>query len=151
MSEAVHERTAAPSRRPVHLWVVAILALLWNSFGVFDYLATQMELESYVSQFTEQQRAYFADFPSWLVSAWALGVWGAFAGSIGLLLARGWAVWAFVVSLVGLAASTVYNFGMSEGAEVMGTAGIVMTVFIWVVALALLAYAVKQRKHGVLR
>ena len=129
MPDAVLERTAAPARRPVHLWVVGIASLLWNAFGAFDYLATELKLDFYVSQFTEAQRDYFYSFPSWLVAAWALGVWGAHAGSIGLLLARGWAVWAFAVSLLGLAVSTVYNFGMSDGADIMGSAGVGMTVF----------------------
>ena len=150
MSEAVLERTAS-RRRPVHLWVVGILSLLWNSFGAFDYLATKLKLDFYVSQFTEAQRAYFYGFPAWAVAAWALGVWGAFAGSVGLLLGRGWAVWAFAVSLAGLAVNTVYSFGMSEGADIMGSAGVGMTAFIWLVALALLAYAVRQRQRGVLR
>ena len=149
MSEAVLDRRA-PSR-PVHLWVVGILSLLWNSFGAFDYLATHMQLDFYVAQFTEQQRAYFESFPSWFVAAWAFGVWGALAGSIGLLLARRWAVWAFAVSLAGLAVNTLYSFGLSDGAEVMGTAGAVMTALIWVVAIALLAYSVRQKNRGVLR
>jgi hypothetical protein len=151
MPDAVLERPAAPSRRPVHLWIVGILSLLWNAFGAFDYVATQLRLDFYVSQFTEAQRAYFYGFPSWLVAAWALGVWGALAGSIGLLLARAWAVWAFAISIAGLAVSSVYNFGMSDGADIMGSAGVGMTVLIWVVALALLAYSVRQRQRGVLR
>jgi hypothetical protein len=150
MSEAVLERTGS-SRRPVHLWVVGILALLWNSFGAFDYVATQMELPSYVGQFTEQQRAYFDSFPAWFVAVWALGVWSAFAGSIALLLAQRWAVGAFALSIACLAISTVYNFGMSDGAAVMGTAGVVMTLVIWIIAIALLAYSLRQKRNGVLR
>jgi hypothetical protein len=150
MSELALNRSVA-SRRPAHLWVVGILSAVWNAFGAFDYLATKLELAFYVSQFTEQQRAYFYGFPSWMVAAWALGVWGALAGSVGLLLARGWAVWAFGVSLAGLAVSTVYNFGMSDGAEIMGAAGVGMTAFIWVVAVALFVYAMRQRTRGALR
>ena len=150
MSEAVLERSV-PSRRPMHLWVVGILALLWNAFGAFDYVATQMRLAFYVGQFTEQQRAYFESFPAWFVAVWAIGVWSAFAGSVGLLLARAWAVPAFALSIAGLAISTLYSFVLSDGAKVMGSAGVFMTVFIWVVALALLAYAVRQRRNGVLR
>jgi hypothetical protein len=150
MTQAAIENAPARARRPAHLWVVGILSLLWNAFGAFDYLATQLRLDAYLSQFTPEQLAYFTGFPSWMVAMWALGVWGAFAGSIGLLLARGWAVWMFAISIAGLAVSTLYNFGMSEGAEIMGTAGLAMTAVIWAVALALLAYAVRQRRRGVL-
>ena len=32
-------------KTPKHLWIVGILALLWNFMGAFDYLATQLKLE----------------------------------------------------------------------------------------------------------
>ncbi|MCP4895894.1 MAG: hypothetical protein GY906_02880, partial [bacterium] len=34
---------------PIHLWIVGVLALLWNAMGAFDYLATQLKLEFYMS------------------------------------------------------------------------------------------------------
>lgn len=151
MADAASIGAAPRARRPAHLWLVSILSLLWNSFGAFDYLATKLRLDFYVSQFTAEQRAYFYGFPAWLTAAWALGVWGAFAGSVGLLLGRRWAVWMFAVSLFGLAVSTVYNFVLTDGAEVMGAAGVWMTALIWLVAVALLVYAVRQSRSGVLR
>ena len=46
-------------RTPMHLWIVGVLALLWNFMGAFDYLATQLKLESYMSNFTQEQLDYF--------------------------------------------------------------------------------------------
>ena len=40
------------SRAPRSFWVVAVLSLLWNAFGVFDYLMTQLGDEAYLAQFT---------------------------------------------------------------------------------------------------
>jgi hypothetical protein len=139
------------ARRPLHLWVVGILSLLWNAFGAFDYLATQLELDFYMSQFTPDQLAYFQSFPAWAVSAWAFGVWGAFGGSIGLVVGRAWAFWLFAVSLAGLAVSSVYNLVLSEGVAMMGSAAVVMTIVIWIIAIALLWYSARQRRAGVLR
>ena len=44
-------------KAPVHLWIVGGLSLLWNAFGAFDYLMTQLQVEAYMSQFTEEQLA----------------------------------------------------------------------------------------------
>jgi hypothetical protein len=77
-------------------------------------------------------------------------VWGAFAGAIGLLLRKKWAVWAFVVSIAGMIVTTIYNFGMTNGAEIMGTGGVIFTVVIWVVAIFLLCYSWSQAKKNVL-
>lgn len=144
-------RPAAPARAPVHLWIVGTLALLWNAIGAFDYLATQMRLEFYMSNFTAEQLDYFYGFPAWVDAAWACGVWGALLGAIGLLLRRRWAVWLFALSLAGLALSSVYNFALSNGTEIMGSGAVMFTVVIWIVMLFLLWYSWKQAQNGVLR
>lgn len=141
----------APAKTPTHLWVVGVLSLLWNFFGAFDYLMTHLQAEFYVSQFTEEQLAYFYSFPAWAVAAWAFGVWGAFLGSILLLMRSRWAVVSFGLSLVGLVVSSIYTLGVSDGTEVMGQEAMYMSAVIWVVAIALFFYARAQEKRGVLR
>ena len=37
-------------RTPWHLWVVGILALLWNSFGCVDYFMTQTRKDEWFAQ-----------------------------------------------------------------------------------------------------
>ena len=140
----------ARSKTPVHLWIIGVLALLWNSMGAFDYLATQLELEGYMSQFSEAQLAYFYGFPKWAVAFWAIAVWSAFVGSIFLLMRKKWAVYAFAISIAGMCVTAVYNFGMTNGAEIMGTGGVIFTAIIWVVSFFLLWYAWSQSKKGVL-
>jgi hypothetical protein len=137
-------------KAPVHLWIVGVLALLWNAMGAFDYLATQFQFEPYMSQFTEEQLAYFYAFPAWAVAGWAFGVWGAFVGSIALLLRKKWAVWAFAVSLVGMAVSSLYTLVLTDGASMMGPGGVIFTVIVWLVAIFLLLYARAMARRGVL-
>ncbi len=137
-------------RTPIHLWIVGVLALLWNFMGAFDYLATQLKLEFYMSQFSEEQLDYFYGFPSWAVAGWAFAVWAGFVGSIGLLLRKSWSVWAFGVSLGGMIFSSIYTFGLSNGVEMMGSGGVIFTVAIWAVAIFLLWYSKQHAKAGVL-
>lgn len=138
-------------KTPVHLWIVGIVSLLWNMIGAFDYLASQLKLDFYMSQFDEAMLAYFYGFPSWAVAAWAFGVWGAVAGSIGLLLRQRWSLWAFVISFVGMVINSIYTLGLSNGVEIMGTTGVIFSAVIWVVTIFLVVYAWKQTKAGVLR
>ncbi|MBT8046840.1 MAG: hypothetical protein HKN57_13080 [Xanthomonadales bacterium] len=140
----------ATVKTPVHLWIIGIVSLLWNSIGAFDYSATQFRIESYMSNFTPEQLDYFYSFPSWVDSAWAVGVWGSLLGSIFLLARKAWAVWLFGASILGLAVSTVYNFVLSTGMEMMGEAATWMTVVIWVIVLSLFFYARAMAKRGVL-
>ena len=92
--------TEPSSKAPVHLWVVGILALLWNAVGAFDYTATQMRIESYMRQFTQEQLDYFYAFPAWVDGFWAIAVWGSLLGSLALLLKKSWAVWLFGIAIV---------------------------------------------------
>jgi hypothetical protein len=146
MSESVAGR-----RTPMHLWIVGVLALLLNAGGAFDYLATQFQLDFYMSNFEPAQLEYFYGFPSWVVAGWAFGVWGAFVGSIGLLLRKKWAFWSFVVSLAGMAVSSIYTMGLSDGVKIMGPEAIYMSVFIWIIAILLAVYAWFQSRNGTLR
>ena len=140
------------SRTPVHLWIVGVLATIWNGFGGFDYLMTQTRNEQYLAHFTDPQRVYFESFPIWMEAAWAFGVWGGLAGSLLLLARSRWAVAAFAVSLAGLAISTVYQYVLSTPPpEMTSGAMLAMNLVIWAVAIGLLVYAMRMRARGVLR
>ena len=141
----------ARQKTPIHLWVIGILALLWNLIGAFDYTATQLRLESYMSKFPPEQLEYFYGFPAWMDAAWAIAVWASLLGSIALLLRKSWAVGLFSAAILGLFVSTIYNFVLMNGAKVMGDTGVTFTVVIWVIAVLLLVYARAMDNKGVLR
>ena len=88
------------ARTPWHLWVVGVLAALWNGFGCFDYVMTQTRRDEWFVQMgmTEAQLTYFNAMPAWTHAAWAIGVWGGLLGALLLLLHRKWATPVFVVS-----------------------------------------------------
>jgi hypothetical protein len=139
------------TKAPVHLWIVGILAVLWNAMGAFDYAATQLKLEFYMAQFTQEQLDYFYSFPAWVDAAWAIAVWSSLLGSLVLLLRKSWAVGLFGLAILGLAISTVYNFVLSNGLEMMGSEAAMFTVVIWVIAVLLFFYARAMSKKGVLQ
>ena len=138
-------------KAPWHLWVVGIVTTLWNAGGAFDYLATKLRLEFYTSNFSQVQLDYFYGLPAWFSVFWALGVWGAFFGSVSLLLRKRWAVGLFAVSLLGLIVTSIYSLFFSNGMEIMGAGGTIFSVVIFVVSVLLLVYARKMAANGVLR
>jgi len=144
--------SSTSTNAPWHLWVVGIVSLLWNCFGAFDYLMTQLGNEAYLSQLTTEQVEYFSAFPIWAVAAWAVAVWASVAGSLGLLFRKAWAEWAFALSLVGLVGSSIYTLVLSDGLAVMGgAANLVFTIVIWIIAIGLFIYARTQANRGVLK
>ena len=138
------------TRTPWHLWVIGIVALLWNAVGAFDYLATKLQLEPYMSNFSQEQLEYFYGVPAWAVACWAVGVWGALLGSLALLLRKSFAVWLFGASILGMVGTTVYNFVLSDGAAIMGEGAVAFSAVIWAIALFLYFYSVAMAKRRVI-
>lgn len=137
-------------KAPRHLWIVGILAVLWNSMGAFDYSASQLKLDFYMQAFTPEQLEYFYGFPAWAVATWAVAVWSALAGSVGLLLRRRWSVPVFGVSIVAMVITGYYNFILTDGTAIMGAGAMAFTAVIWIVAFFLFFYARALSKRGVL-
>jgi hypothetical protein len=136
---------------PVHLWIVGILSLLWNLIGVTDYVMTQTRNETWVAMMTAEQLAWFDAAPAWSQAAWALGVWGALLGSVLLLARSRYAVHAFGLSLAGLAGTTVYQWLIEPMPGEVDPLMAAFPVVIWAIAIALLVYALRLRRSGVLR
>jgi hypothetical protein len=148
MTESDATRTV---RTPWHLWVVGVIALLWNAIGAFDYVMTETKNAVYMSAFTPEQLAFFYGFPAWVVAAWAIAVWGGVLGALLLLLRRRLAVWVFLASLVAMVVTTFHNYVLSNGLEIFRDAGSRgFTAVIFAIALGLFLYARAMHKRGVL-
>ncbi|MEM1082256.1 MAG: hypothetical protein AAGH65_11805 [Pseudomonadota bacterium] len=144
----MNSRIRQPHTRPWHFMVVGILSLLWNGFGAFDYLATKLRWSPYMANFSDTQLAYFNTVPLWQEIAWAVGIWGAVLGSIGLILARRWSVALFALSLIGMLASFSTVFWLEQARAATEESGWAFTAAIVVVGVLLLAYSRKRAQQG---
>jgi hypothetical protein len=147
---------AVQARTPVHLWVVAVLATLWNAIGAFDYLMTRMRNMDYLSSIpgvdANELLAWIDAFPIWAQFGWGLGVWAGFAGSLLLFLRSRYAMWAFGLSLLGIFLGIGYQLVFAPplpGAD-QGMAALMPYVVI-AVGVVLFIYARAMEQKGVLR
>jgi hypothetical protein len=149
--------TSAQARTPTHIWIVGILALLWNGFGCYDYLMTRTSGAAYINAMMHTDQgsaimAYINSFPIWVSAGWGFGVWGGLAGSILLLMRSRHAVAAFAVSAIGAIVGLGWQLLNPSGiAEMSETVNRVMPIVIIIVAIALFLYARAQERKGVLR
>ena len=140
-----------PVRTPWHLWVIGVLAILWNAMGAYDYLMTQTQNEAYMANFTPEQLEFFYGLPTWCVATWAISVWGSLIASGLLLLRKRIARDVFLLVIVTMLITMFQNFVLSNGLEVMGDpVSLVFTVLVIVVAVLLYWYARRQAAAGVL-
>lgn len=143
---------------PWHLWAVGAVSLAWNAFGANNYLQTQLGNLEYVEGMVSgtgvsaaEALAYYSAYPAWVHASWALGVWGAVLGSLLLLLRQRFAVWAFALSLLGLAGTAFYHVTTEQPEWVSGGSTTLISIVIWSIATFLLIYAVSMKNKGVLR
>jgi hypothetical protein len=144
--------------RPVawHLWAVGLVSLMWSFIGAADYTFTQLGNRAWIEGGAErmgitadQMVAYIDGFPAWLHAFWALGVWGAVAGSILLLARSRYAVGAFAISLLGLAVTQFHRALTPQPEWLQGD--VVFNLILWSIATFLLIYAISMKNKGVLR
>lgn len=142
--------TTNPGRAPapIHLWLVGLLTLLFNAMGIISYMTTKLGMLAEMG-LTPSQIAFMDSYPAWVSGFWALGVWGAFAGSALILLRSRWAVAAMGAALMGLAVVTFYHYVMIVVPADMQSPA--LDAAIWAVTLFLLVYARRMVAAGVLR
>lgn len=75
-----------PSSMPRWLWAVSIFGILWNVFGVYQYVGTFTPAgqAAMTAGMTAAQAALYLSLPSWISAVFAIGVFGGLAGSVAL-------------------------------------------------------------------
>lgn len=145
------------AKAPVHLWIVGLVSLLWNSFGCYDYLMTRARNTDYLSSAMpgvdpKVMLDYVDSFPMIAQVGWGLGVWGALLGSVLLLIRSRHAVLAFALSFLGMILSLGYQIVLAPPPPELNEGAMAyMPYVIILVGVALLYYANVQKKKGVLR
>ena len=135
---------------PKHLWIVGVLALLWNGMGAMNYVVTQLKVDAFMSQYTQEQLDYYYGFPAWAIAFWAIAVWFGVTGCVLLLMRKRIAETIFLISFASMVINSIYSYGMSNGMEIQGTGGFAFSLVIFVVSLGLWLYARTMRARGVL-
>lgn len=138
----------AHAATPWHLWPVGVATLLFNAMGIISYTATRLGMLAELG-LSPDQIAFMDSYPAWISGFWALGVWGAFAGSVLLLLRSRWTVVAMATALFGLIGTTFGNYLVLDVPPAMQAP--LLDAAIWAVTLFTLAYARRMAATGVLR
>lgn len=127
---------ASKTTTPWHIWLIGVLALLWNCMNLFDYFMTI---------------THFYSFPMWVDIFWGLYVLAGIIGAVALLFRKRWAVSVFTMSLVAMLITSLYIFA-TNGLSGNGSVGaLIFTAMTFIIAVVLLLYAFRLARKGVLR
>jgi hypothetical protein len=145
--------TDALVKTPWHIWLIGVIAVLFNSIGVFDFVMSMAQGAEYQASagMTPDQIAHYQAMPSWMTVVWAVGVFGAFLASILLLLRRKLALPVFVLSLTAFLISLLYTYVLTNGGAVMGRQMAVTSAVIAGLLVFFSGYSRFMAVRGVLR
>ncbi len=145
--------TTMTTKTPWHLWLVGVVAVLFNAIGVFDFVMSMTQGASYMASagMTQAQIAHYLQMPVWMTAVWAIGVWGAILGSVLILLRNRLAVPVFAVSLSAFLVSLLYTYVLTDGGAIMGTTMAIVSAVITALLLFFLWYSRLMTRQGVLR
>lgn len=139
------ESTNKPS---TGFWIISIIALIWNLMGVFAYIAQVNMSDEIIAALPEAERTLYENVPAWVTGAFAIAVFGGALGCILLLLRKKLATSVLIISLIGIIAQMIYNFGMSKAAEVYGPGGMIMPAMVVLIGVFLVWYAKQATAKG---
>lgn len=135
-------------------WILAVLFLLWNLFGVAGYLMERMLSETaYMEMYGAEMSAVRDLYPIWTKATYALAVWSGLLAAIMLLLRRRFAVPLFMLSLVSAIISFIWGLTNAQYIEAAGGMAAAWMMPIIVVGAGLLEvfYSRRARSKGYLR
>jgi hypothetical protein len=136
--------TIAPDGPPAWFRIVALLAVVWNLFGVVMYLKSVGIFGDPMAGLSEAEQAAAASIPGWITGAFAIGTFAGLAGSLGLTMRKRWAWPVLLVSLVALIVLEGWIVFLSGALEMFGLA-VPVSVTVIAVLLAWIAHHARQR------
>ena len=130
-----------------HVWVVAILTLLWNGGGAYTIVMAQMGSSL---DMDAHEIAYYAHQPFWFVLTTDLALLSALAAAVALLRRSRVAAWLFALSLCAIVANNLYDVAEKTSLALADSGWRNLTIVIVVVAILQFAYASTMTRRGVL-
>ena len=145
--------TTSAMKTPWHLWLVGIVALLFNAIGVFDFVMSMAQGAAYQASagMTPDQIAHYQEMPGWMTVVWAVGVFGAFLASVLLLLRRKLAGPVFVLSLAAFVVSLLYTYVLKDAGAIMGRQMAIASAVIAALLVVFAWYSRFMTMRGLLR
>jgi hypothetical protein len=139
-----------PARTTRHLWIVGALATAWSGYGCWHFALVSLRDTSTMARLAPDVVDTIDAYPGWVIVAAAMEVGFALLESLLLLGRSRWAAAAYAASLLGLAANQFYQLATGLPLSWNTWAYWAANLSGWFIAAALLVYALRMRRAGVL-
>lgn len=132
-------------------WIIAVVALLWNLFGVLQFLTMTVMTDAALAEMTAEMVEILKALPPWYNYVFALAVIPAVIASLSMLLRRRLAIPLFGLSLIALLTQFGYWLFGTRVMEVEGVVAALMPVIVITAGIFLYFYSKGAALKGWLR
>lgn len=129
------------NKLPIWFWIISAVALIWNLLGVMAYIMQATMSDAVLAEMPDAQRVMYEALPAWYTAAFAIAVFGGALGCIALLLRKKWALWALIISFIGVILQNLYFWVLSGVGSSLAGFELYMTLAIPVVGVLLIWFA----------
>ena len=134
---------------PITFWIIAIVGLVWNAMGVFNYFIQTFISDAALASLPEEQQSLLNATPAWINIVFAIAVFGGFLGCLALLLKKAWAIPLFLISLIAIVVQMGYSTFMTDASKVYSVfMAVVMPIIVIAIGLFLWYYAKSSERKG---
>lgn len=136
------------NKMPVSFWIISSLGLLWNLYGVYQYIGTLRSTPESLQAMgmTAEQAQLYGALPFWMTLAFAVGVFGGVAGCVALLFRHRVATAIFALSLAGYI--VLYIGDITEGVfAALGMSQVIVLTVVVIIAAGLLWFSKTVSKY----
>lgn len=136
------------TKPPLWFWIVSGILTLWNIMGVMAYIGQVTLSPEALAAMPAAEQALYEAVPAWVTGAFAIAVFSGLLACVFLLIRKGWAVPAFIISLGAAVLQSSYNFFLSDAIQVMGAGAAIMPLVVLILCVGQIWFARKARDMG---
>jgi len=101
-------------------WIIAVIALLWNLVGFYEFIRTAFMVESYAGQYDESQMEAIRNTPVWALIIFGISTITGVLGSLFLLLRKKMAITFFAISVITVLIHVFGSIVVLDAMEIFG-------------------------------
>ncbi|MDT0554949.1 hypothetical protein [Patiriisocius hiemis] len=132
-------------------WIIAVLALLWNLMGLFQFFGVAFMLEAMVEALPEDQATLYTSIPQWYIIVFGIAVFSGVLACITMLIRKKITVVLFLISLLAVLVAQIYWIFATDVMDVIGPTAIAMPLIVIAIAIFLYFYSKGAAQKGWLR
>ena len=135
----------------VVFWIIGVVALIWNGWGSFLYIAQAYDMEIATEGLSQEQIALVEGMPAWYTALFAIAVFAGALGAITFLMRKKMAATLFILSFVTATINQVYWLFGTDATDVFSEKQpYLMPIIVIAIAAFLVWYSKDQKGKGVL-